>query len=94
MKDPFGDIFGDIFSKLDTDSTEEYNNFSHPYIEQNISAIYTFARELKTSTIKLKPTKKNTYVIVDLNSTILEEFNDILDAKIMFIKIVIGENIN
>ena len=99
----FDDMFGDIFgkggdfdssfgtkktSKTTTESTDTQIYF-HPNIKDNIQKIYTFARTI--SEITLKPTTKGSYVIVDCNSTILEEWDYIQDAKIRYIKIVLGE---
>ena len=88
FNDMFGGAFGDIFGGLGKE-TETVQSYSHPRVDLNIAKIYTFTKTI--SEIKLKPTRRNTYVIVDCNSTILEEFDEVIEAKLRFIQIVLGE---
>ncbi len=85
----FNGMFDEWFSEKSTHSKPTKDEFIHPNSEQNISKIYTFARTI--SIIALKPTKRDTFAIIDNNGYIIEEIDDILEAKLRYIQIVLGE---
>lgn len=80
----FGDIFSDSYNESD-----DYH-YSHPRSQENIAKIYTFSRSI--SEIVLKPTTRGSFVILDNNEHIIEEIDEIIEAKIRYIKIVMGDD--
>jgi len=89
-QDFFSDMFGfkNPSSATNASASRKKEIFSDEEVGKNVSLIYTYSRTI--SNLKLKPTKSNTFVILDQGSIILEEFDDVLDAKRRYIEITIG----
>lgn len=86
MKDDiFSDMFGDIFNGLGKDEASE-----RTVQIDKVASVYTYIRSI--TSYKLKATKSGGYVIVDINNYIVKEYTNVNDAKLEYIKIVIGIN--
>ena len=85
----FNDIFQGFGNKINNSNEPEMTTFENPFTENNLNKIFTFSRSF--SNCKLKETVSGKFIVIDPNGNHIGIFSEIKDAKIAYIRLVVGD---